>query len=277
MVGEMQTLTRAARRLGVHRSTLMRQITSLEKALGLKIFERGLKGYTPTPFGRELIDLAGQAARRFEQLVPTTTRSNVSDAGVMKIAAPPELLYFVSSVLSKLSAKFPSLWFSFLTLQDYQLTQPEDVDLVFSVGDSPTTRDPTICLASVRQSLFASSKYLRDFGVPHLKADYNNHKFVHRFSAEDSTRIDAWLNASVSTDNIVFRSTSRLAVYSAIENGLGIGACLEPIALRKRGLIQICDPQDDWKTSIWVSFKSAPERDPRTNAVMVALQKRLRS
>ena len=277
MVGEMKTLTRAARRLGVHRSTLMRQITSLEKALGLKVFERGLKGYTPTPFGKELIDLAGQAARRFEQLAPTTDRSETSQTGLMKIAAPPELSYLISSVLPKLSARFPSLWFSFLTLQDYRLTQPDDVDLVFSVGDSPTTRDPTICLASVKQSLFASPKYLRNFGVPHGQADYDNHKFVHRFSFEDSTKIDAWLNEAVSTENIVFRSKSRLAVYSAIENGLGIGACLEPVTLRKKGLIQICDPQDDWKTSIWVTFKSAPERDSLTNALMAALQRRLRS
>lgn len=277
LVGEMQTLTRAARRLGVHRSTLMRQITSLEKALGLKVFERGLKGYKPTPFGKELIDLAGEAARRFEQLTPNTSRAKPSPAGVLKIAAPPELSYLISSVLPKLSGKFPTLWFSFMTLQDYKSTKPEDVDLVFSVGDSASTNAPTVCLATVPQSLFASPKYLRSFGVPRAIADYSNHKFVHRFSSDDATRIDAWLTKAVSAENIIFRSKSRLAVYSAIENGLGIGACLEPIALRKKGLVQICDPQDDWKTSIWATFKSAPERDPRTHAVISALEKRLRT
>lgn len=277
LVGEMQTLTRAARRLGVHRSTLMRQITSLENALGLKIFERGLKGYMPTPFGKELIDLAGEAARRFEQLVPNPPRAESSQSGVLKIAAPPELSYIISSTLPKLSDKFPMLWFSFMTLQEYQAANPKDVDLVFSVGDSPFTVDPNICLATVPQSLFASPKYLRSFGIPSAKTDYCSHKFVHHFSSGDETRMDAWLSKSVSAENIIFRSNSRLAVYSAIENGLGIGACLEPIALRKKGLVEICDPRDDWKTSIWASFKSAPQRDPRTHAVISAIEKRLRS
>lgn len=56
--------------MGVHRTTLMRQITSLENTLGLKIFNRTLKGYTLTPFGKELIDLTGRVAKRFEQFNP---------------------------------------------------------------------------------------------------------------------------------------------------------------------------------------------------------------
>ena len=275
LVGEMQTLTRAAKRLGVHRSTLMRQITSLESSLGLKVFDRSLKGYTLTPFGKELINLTGKAAKRFEQLVPTKLASTGYHSSVLKIAASPELTSLFNAALPELRNKFPELWFSFITRHDQASIPPQDVDIVLSVGDSPTTKYPAVCLSQIQQSLFASRAYLNELDHSLEKIDCTQHRFVHRFASENSTRIDAWVNENVSTENIVFRSNSNLAAYSAIESGIGVGACLVPIALEGKGLVQVCDPRDEWKTSIWLSYKKAPDRDPRTRAIISALQKRL--
>lgn len=49
------TLTGAARRLGVDHSTAFRRLGTLEKRLGVRLFERARDGYAPTPAGEAAI------------------------------------------------------------------------------------------------------------------------------------------------------------------------------------------------------------------------------
>ena len=50
------TLSATAKDLGIHRSTVMRQIDVLEESLGVKLFQRNDKGYLPTEAGLEVCD-----------------------------------------------------------------------------------------------------------------------------------------------------------------------------------------------------------------------------
>ena len=51
---------RAAKRMGVDRNTVARRVAALEEELGLALFERGPQGWSQTPAGQELAELAGR-------------------------------------------------------------------------------------------------------------------------------------------------------------------------------------------------------------------------
>ena len=49
-----ESLSAAARTLGVNHATIGRRIDSLERRVGGALFERGARGYAPTPLARTL-------------------------------------------------------------------------------------------------------------------------------------------------------------------------------------------------------------------------------
>ena len=51
-VAELRNVTRAAQRLGMHHSSVIRHIDALEADLGVKLFQRHSQGYTPTEVAR---------------------------------------------------------------------------------------------------------------------------------------------------------------------------------------------------------------------------------
>ena len=70
-VARMGTVSGAADVLGVHHATVIRHIDSLEGRLGVKLFQRHARGYTPTEAGRDLLQVAQATDDQFNQLVPT--------------------------------------------------------------------------------------------------------------------------------------------------------------------------------------------------------------
>jgi len=57
-VARLGTVSGAAELLGVHHATVIRHIDALEKRLGVRLFQRHARGYTPTEAGRDLLATA---------------------------------------------------------------------------------------------------------------------------------------------------------------------------------------------------------------------------
>lgn len=57
-VARMGTVSGAADVLGVHHATVIRHIDAIEARLGVKLFQRHARGYTPTEAGEDLLRVA---------------------------------------------------------------------------------------------------------------------------------------------------------------------------------------------------------------------------
>ena len=67
---------KAAQKLNISQPTLTSQITTLEDALGVKLFERSRAGTLLSPAGRELLPLARQLLEQFQQVMDRADNSN---------------------------------------------------------------------------------------------------------------------------------------------------------------------------------------------------------
>ena len=67
-VARLGTVSGAAEVLGVHHATVIRHIDALEGRLGVKLFQRHARGYTPTEAGQDLLKVAKAADDQFHQL-----------------------------------------------------------------------------------------------------------------------------------------------------------------------------------------------------------------
>ena len=67
-VARMGTVSGAAEVLGVHHATVIRHIDALENRLGVKLFQRHARGYTPTEAGQDLLRVAQTTDDQFSQV-----------------------------------------------------------------------------------------------------------------------------------------------------------------------------------------------------------------
>lgn len=67
-VARLGTVSGAAEVLGVHHATVIRHIDALEARMGVKLFQRHARGYTPTEAGQDLARVAQATDDQFQQL-----------------------------------------------------------------------------------------------------------------------------------------------------------------------------------------------------------------
>ena len=104
-VARVGSMSQAAKNLSLSQPSLSTAIASLEKELGLKLFNRSSRGITPTPSGQEVLDIAQSffdQMRQLRQLAPENTRQPER----LEIAASPSAASTFCLRLSVNSASF---------------------------------------------------------------------------------------------------------------------------------------------------------------------------
>jgi LysR family transcriptional regulator, nitrogen assimilation regulatory protein len=109
-VAEARTESKASQLLHISQSALSRQVSNLEQEFGLRLFERIGRRLALTPVGEQLIEecrhLLGQAGMLSERV----TLMRRGDAGVLKVAAPPQTIESVlSTFLVRYAKRFPNV------------------------------------------------------------------------------------------------------------------------------------------------------------------------
>jgi DNA-binding transcriptional LysR family regulator len=103
-------LTGAAKRLKIDHSTLSRRLTTLEKALGAKLFERQLSGYSLTPQGEHLLQRAEIIESTVLAIQSDVAHASLRVSGAVRIGAPDGFgTAFLAPLIGKLSAAHPDL------------------------------------------------------------------------------------------------------------------------------------------------------------------------
>lgn len=101
---------KAAQKLNISQPTLTSQISTLEDALGVKLFERSRAGTLLSPEGRELLPLVRQLLEQFQQVIDQADNSNRELSGTFKIGVSPTIgPYLFSRVLIELHKRYPHL------------------------------------------------------------------------------------------------------------------------------------------------------------------------
>jgi len=89
VLGQTGNFARAAERLGITQPTLTRNIAALEAELGMRLFDRGRSGATPTVFGQAAIERGAMLLRDADALRAELKALAGLDTGQLSVAAGP--------------------------------------------------------------------------------------------------------------------------------------------------------------------------------------------
>ena len=228
---EEGSLSAAARALGQTQPTLSRQITALEKSLGVTLFERGHRSMELTQPGLELIDhvrAMSEAANRIS--LTASGRSQAIEGQVTITATNMMATYFLPPILETLREEAPQIEIEIIASNDVRDLKKREADIAIRHGrpDQPDL----ICklLRETKAFMYASPAYLERHGRPKNADELAALDFIGFDVNEGVVEILNEIGLPVTLNNFRLNSGSGTVILELIRRGLGVGMLTEDIA-----------------------------------------------
>lgn len=252
-VARMGTVSGAAEVLGVHHATVIRHIDAIEGRLGVKLFQRHARGYTPTEAGQDLMRVAQATDDQLSQLSGRLKGQGDDVSGELVVTSLISMAPQIVPVLTAFQMNHPGLIVRYLTGDRLFRLEYGEAHVAIRAGTVPDQPD-NVVQQFVRQSmaLFASRGYVEKFGHPKTPEEFEGHRFVSTDDSNSRAPFNKWLLAHVPPEAISFRSSDVRAMEEAIRAGAGIGFLSHYSGCRDEGLVQIMPPQEEWSGALWL-------------------------
>lgn len=252
-VARMGTVSGAADVLGVHHATVIRHIDAIEARIGVKLFQRHARGYTPTEAGADLMRVAQATDDQLNQLVGRLKGQGDDVSGELVVTSLNSLSPVLVPVLAEFQKLHPGLIVRYLTSERLFRLEYGEAHVAIRAGSAPDQPDNVVQpFSSQKIGLYASAGYVAQNGVPSGLKEFSKHFFVGADDQHSRAPFSKWLRENVPSDRIIFRASSGYAAQEAVRAGAGIGFMSKWEAARHDGLVQVMEPQENWAGSIWL-------------------------
>ncbi len=274
---EEGSLSAAARALKTTQPTLSRQVSALEDALGVTLFERGTRGLVLTEAGGELqghVRAMGDAASRISL---TASRQSQEIAGEVSVTASDLLSAKVlPEIVRELHVAAPGLQIRIVAANDIRdLTQreadiairhirPEQHDLIAQhIGD-------------FRASLYAATEYLEAKGRPTHPRDLQDHAFIGVADTDRLIDIFGERGIQLAQQNFIAASNSGVVAWELLQTGVGMSIIPELLGEPVEGIEKVLPSFKPIEFPIWIATHRELHTSRRIRVVFDTLVRRFR-
>jgi DNA-binding transcriptional LysR family regulator len=224
-VVEEKSFSAAARRLGLSKSLVSKQVTQLERSVGARLLNRTTRALSLTEAGSVFYEHCSRIVDELEEAKLAVGRLHSEPRGLLRLTAPVAFgRLHIATALPDFLARYPEVKIDMATTDRFVDLAEEGYDLAIRIVDQPV---PTIVarkLAPVNRKLVATPEYFERHGVPQSPADLEQHNCLTYtyFNPQDPWRLRG------PDGDISVRATGNLrvndddALAAAVVQGLGL-------------------------------------------------------
>ncbi len=251
---EEGSLSAAARALNQTQPTLGRQVSALEEALGLVLFERIGKSLTPTPAAlrlaihtRAMFDAANQMS------LSASGHSNAIEGNVRITASDVMSAYILPPALKKLKAIAPLVHIDVVAsnaIQDLQLREA-DIAIRHVRPEEPELIARLLCETTAH--FYAKKSYLDQRGRPNLTSELSAHDII---GFGDNARMIELLNPlgfSLAPDNFKLGSENGVVAWEMAKSGMGVIIMSDTVAEPFTDMERVLPEIDSFEFPVWLA------------------------
>ena len=252
---EEGSLSAAARALGLAQPTLGRQVSGLENALGVILFERRGRSLTLTASGLDLLEhvrAMGDAATRISL---TASGHSQTIAGKVRISASDVVSgHLLPPVLDTLRRTAPGIEIEIVATNAISDLRRREADIAIR---HTRPDQPELIARLLRESwwaIYAAKRYVDAHGQPRTPEDLRGATFI-GFDADHSRLVAGLreLGLPVSRDNIRLSSEIGIVAWEMVRRGLGVGVMMHEVAELDPQIIRILPDLPKLPVPIWLT------------------------
>lgn len=277
-VARLGTVSGAADVLGVHHATVIRHIDALEGRLGVKLFQRHARGYTPTEAGQDLLKVAKAADDQFHQLGARLKGHGDGVSGDLTVTSLASFSTMLTPVMVKFQKQNPEVKIRYLTGDRLFRLEYGEAHVAIRAGAAPDQPD-NVVQPFIKQTvaMVAAQSYIDRMGMPESDADLAKHEFVSHDDNDSRAPFHRWLLAHVPMDQIVYRTMDNRSMRDAIAAGAGIGFLPSYEFGLMPGVKQVMPPREEWATNLWLVTHVDLHRTPKVQTFLKFLKEEAKS
>lgn len=245
-------LTVAARRLEADHTTVSRRISSLEKALQAKLFERRPQGYTLTEQGERLLAKAEGMESQALAVANEVGGSDLALSGVVRVGAPDGLgTYFLAAELGALAERHPDLTIQLVALPRTFSLSKREADIAITVEQPTEGRLISRKLTDYRLRMYASRAYIDRRGLPASPEELSGRLLVTYVSDLIFSPALEYFAGLEKYGPRRYECASVVAQLEAVRAGVGIGI-LHDYAARQYPELKVVLPEIAFTRAYWI-------------------------
>lgn len=248
------SVSAAARELGVNHSTVLRRLGSLERSLGVRLFERFQSGYAVTPAGETLqarlagveeqIASARSAVAGHDQQLQGEIRITTTDTLARSLLMPS---------LARFQQRHPGVRLQLVLNNAFLNLNRREADVALRPSNTPPDTLVGRRLGALSSAIYASHSYLKAAAKRGTAPDdWAAHDWIGLDDTLGHLEQARWLARNVPPERIRMRVDSLLAMVDAARDGMGMAPLLCHLADGERRLQRVADPDPRFDTGLWL-------------------------
>jgi DNA-binding transcriptional LysR family regulator len=244
-VAQAKSLTRAGEALSLSQSAVSRQISALEDKMKVTLFHRHARGLLLTEQGEILFRAVSEMVAKLNQTEVQIAESSEKPKGPFRITASTAIgTIWLAPLLKEFLNRYPDIEIT-LIVDDRELDLAmREADVALRMYPS---RHPDLVqrkLLNLSNSIYASSDYLSEFGIPKTAADLKKHRLITYPSHLPPPFPNVnWLNELPEVKKLrlepYIQMNSLNAIRRAVKAGMGIAALPDYMMYRARHVSKI--------------------------------------
>lgn len=268
-LGKLGTISATAKALGIHRATVLRHIDALEAELGVKLFLRGNRGYTPTEDGEDLMGVAGATEEQFGQLFNRLKQRSQPLSGEFIVTSLEALVPVLMPLLTVFQKRYPAIQLRYLSSKKVFRLEFGEAHVAVRTGVRPQVSDNVVIpFATQKLTLYAHPEYLAQYGRPNSFKAMAGHKFIGFEKLIAQVSVHKWIVDNIREEDIVLKSDDDQVRKQALINALGIGFMGQHEAKCHPQMVELFTPLKEWEVDHWLVTHSDLHRSAKVQAFL---------
>jgi len=249
-IAQAGSVAEAARDLSVHQSTVFRRLNTLEKDLGVRLFERLPSGYIMTAAGEDFCQAAERIEADIADLNLRISGQDMRPTGTIRVTTSDALfIKLLSPCFADFRAAYPEIELEVLiSTEVFNLTK-RDADIAIRTTKNPPETLVGRKVASVPSAVYGSKQYLKTH--PNLK-NLSRHDWI----GFDEGIIDAatakWLKQTVPSNRCRYRLNTCAALLAAVKADLGLAVLPSYVGDTEPDLVQVLPAIAPLEKDLWI-------------------------
>ena len=253
VTAEEGSLSAAALALDMSQPTVGRQVSALEKELGISLFERTNSGLVLTQSGADLMIEVKAMADAATNLSRLASGHVETVEGIVCISATEMMAaYVLPPIIEKLRNQWPKIEIEIIASSDTSDLSRREADIAIR-NYRPTQQE--LIVKRVKNTfghLYASKNYLLNLEHRESPQDLNNAAF---FGVDRSKRVISYLNKfgfSLDSSNFPLIVANHLVQWEMVKHGSGIGFMMANIGEAEPLVERVLPTLPAFETETWL-------------------------
>jgi DNA-binding transcriptional LysR family regulator len=263
------SLLAASKKLKMSQPTIGRHIEALERQLGVNLFERTVRGLSPSKVATKLAghvrDMQVGADSLLRELASQTTQLS----GTVRITTSQSVaVHVMPTLLAKLRLIAPEIQIELVSSNQVSnlLRREADIALRMLRPVQPSLVARKIC--EMPMGVFGAKRYLDRKGIPQKENDLLAHDLIGY--DQDRSIIQGFQSGhgiTVLPENFVFRTDDHVAYFEAVRSGIGLGFLSVYQAQSVTGLKRVLPKLKLLPLPVWLTTHQEIHGNPRIRMV----------